>query len=443
MRTLEQSFSGSIIMSGKADFTLSTEKEKIKLEVVPLPGVASVTPTIDGYNSSPTPGPVVNLPTVSAGGTALPVSTNTASPTITFTPVLTNTPMATSTPIPTSTGMATPTSSATPTFTATPTPTPIPESLLLAQTPVVEDFTDGADSDYELGMQFVTATDGFITAIRHWKSASETGAHTGRIWSTSGTLLASVTFSSETASGWQVQNLSSPLAVTAGVSYIVSVNVNTHYPYSHFGLSSTVTNGNLSAPGNGMNGLFDPIPGNFPTNSFNNSNYFRDVVFVSSVPTMSTQTNFFDQVPQSQDLTDSVPYELGIKFVSAVDGTITAIRHWKSNSETGAHVGRIWSESGTLLASVPFTGEGPKGWQVQALPTPLAISGGTTYVVSVNINSHYPMTLSGLASSVVRGDLSTVADGVNGVYNTTPGSFPTSSSNNPNYFRDVLFKRTN
>ena len=37
-----------------------------------------------------------------------------------------------------------------------------------------------------------------------------------------GTLLASATFSNETASGWQQVNFSSPVSITAGTTYIAS-----------------------------------------------------------------------------------------------------------------------------------------------------------------------------------------------------------------------------
>jgi len=43
------------------------------------------------------------------------------------------------------------------------------------------------------------------------------------------------------------------------------------------GLASQITNLDLSSVV-GSNGLFGP-PGQFPTSTFNNSNYFRDVVF--------------------------------------------------------------------------------------------------------------------------------------------------------------------
>uniref|UniRef100_UPI001FB98142 N,N-dimethylformamidase beta subunit family domain-containing protein n=1 Tax=Aetokthonos hydrillicola TaxID=1550245 RepID=UPI001FB98142 len=75
----------------------------------------------------------------------------------------------------------------------------------------------------------------------------------------------------------------------------------------------------------------------------------------------------------------------------------------------------------------------------QALSVPVVIQANTTYVVSVNANSYYVDTQNQLASSIVNGDLSTIADGNNGVYNLSPNSFPTSSYLNSNYYRDIVF----
>jgi hypothetical protein len=85
-----------------------------------------------------------------------------------------------------------------------------------------------------------------------------------------------------------------------------------------------------------------------------------------------------------------------------------------------------------------LSGETGSGWQVQALTSPLTIQANTTYVVSVNANQYYVATNSGLASRVINGDLSSVADGANGVYGSPP-MFPTSSYENTNYFRDISF----
>jgi hypothetical protein len=162
------------------------------------------------------------------------------------------------------------------------------------------------------------------------------------------------------------------------------------------------------------------------------------ILTVTAAPGNQSQTLFTTQTPASPNLSDGVPYELGMKFRVARVGKINAIRYWKSPSDSGTHVGRIWSSSGTQLASVTFTNETASGWQQQALPTPVSVQPNTTYVVSVSISSNYPFTLGGLANSIVNGDLSSVADGSNGVYGS-PFAFPTNAYQNSNYFRDVVY----
>lgn len=155
-----------------------------------------------------------------------------------------------------------------------------------------------------------------------------------------------------------------------------------------------------------------------------------------------SQTLFTTQAPANANATDGVPYALGMKFKSTKAGQILAIRYYKAASDTGTHVGKIWSASGTLLTSVTFTGETASGWQEKALATPWSIAANTTYVVSVNVGSHFPITTSAFPPSpslpLTNGSLSVVNDGANGVFGA-PTAFPTSSYQNSNYFRDVVF----
>ena len=123
------------------------------------------------------------------------------------------------------------------------------------------------------------------------------------------------------------------------------------------------------------------------------------------------QSLFTTQTPALPNASDGVPYELGMKFGLTRSGRITTIRYWKSPSDSGTHVGRIWSVGGTQLASVTFTGETASGWQAADAGAPLSVQANTTYIVSVNISTNYPFTVNGLATSIVNGDISSVADG--------------------------------
>ena len=155
-----------------------------------------------------------------------------------------------------------------------------------------------------------------------------------------------------------------------------------------------------------------------------------------------SQTLFTTQAPSNANATDGVPYELGMKFKSTKAGKILAVRYYKAASDTGTHGGKIWSATGTLLASITFTGETASGWQEKALASPLTIAANTTYVVSVNVGGYFPITTNSFPPSpslpLTNGSLSVVNDGANGVFGA-PAVFPTSSYQNSNYFRDVVF----
>ena len=103
---------------------------------------------------------------------------------------------------------------------------------------------------------------GQIAAIRFWKSSSESGTHVGHIWDSKGTLLATVTFANETASGWQQQSLGTPLTVTANTEYLVSVNTGkNYYVATNSGLAAKINNKNLHSEvgSNGRYGAVCPI----------------------------------------------------------------------------------------------------------------------------------------------------------------------------------------
>src|SRR5262249_26392136 len=75
----------------------------------------------------------------------------------------------------------------------------------------------------ELGLKFRSDRDGVITAVRFYKGgAADGGTHVGHLWTTAGTLLGSVTFGSETTSGWQQALFQNPIPVTANTTYVVS-----------------------------------------------------------------------------------------------------------------------------------------------------------------------------------------------------------------------------
>ena len=123
-----------------------------------------------------------------------------------------------------------------------------------------------------------------LKGIRYYKSASNTGTHIGQLWTSTGTLLGQATFTGETSSGWQQVNFTSPVAITAGVTYIAAYHSSAgNYSASINYFTSTVANGplkNLANGEDGPNGLYryTSTPA-FPNSSYSSSNYWVDVVF--------------------------------------------------------------------------------------------------------------------------------------------------------------------
>ncbi|MBP2447965.1 hypothetical protein JOH51_005473 [Rhizobium leguminosarum] len=144
-------------------------------------------------------------------------------------------------------------------------------------TPSVVSVND--NQQVNLGMKFQADAAGWITAIRFYKGAGNTGPHNGYLWTASGTLLGSVTFNNEAASGWQTAQLSQQIAIQADTTYVVSYSTNGNYSATGNYFGSDVTNGDLKAPG-GNNGVYAYGSGGlFPTASYNSTNYYVDVAF--------------------------------------------------------------------------------------------------------------------------------------------------------------------
>jgi hypothetical protein len=114
--------------------------------------------------------------------------------------------------------------------------------------------------------------------MRFYKSAANVGTHTGTLWSSTGTQLATGTFTGETASGWQTLTFTTPVSVTAGSVYTASYfDPQGHYSVSSNYFTADVVNGPLTAPSTG-NGVYVYGSGGVaPTSSFGASNYWVDV----------------------------------------------------------------------------------------------------------------------------------------------------------------------
>jgi Domain of unknown function (DUF4082)/Fibronectin type III domain/Bacterial Ig domain len=490
----------------------------------------------------------------------------------------------------------------------------------------------------ELGVKFTAEAAGTITGIRFYKAATNIGTHVGSLWTSTGTLLASATFSNETASGWQRVNFPAPVAINASTTYIAGYFApKGHYSDTSSGFASAgVSNPPLQALANATSadGVYKYASASaFPTSTYKATNYWIDVDFVATSPpgqvsnvsatagpgsatltwnapssggpvttytitpyigseaqpastvtgspprttatlqglTNGTTYTFTVQasnangagpassasnpvipaaptvpaapsnvvasaatnqalvswsvpaneggtlitgytvtpyagataltpieVPESttstivKGLTNGTGYtfkvsatnavgtgpsspasgeavptytifdfgtptivdsantsstEVGVQFNSEVAGMITGIRFYKAATNTGTHVGSLWSSAGALLTQATFTNETGSGWQQVNFATPVAISPNTTYVAAYLVpNGHYSETPSAFATAAVSNPpLQALPNPIapDGVYTrTSTSAFPTSTSNAANYRVDVDFVPT-
>ena len=202
-----------------------------------------------------------------------------------------------------------------------------------AQSPNQPSATD--TSAVEVGVKFRPSMDGYVTAVRFYKGALNTGAHVGNLWNSAGTLLGTATFTNETATGWQQASLSQPVAVTANTTYVVSYHTNTggYAADLQYFQSSGVTTGPLTALAEGVsgsNGVYGYGSG-FPSQSFQSANYWVDLVFVTSAPAPAPSISIADvtvvegrsgQTPANfvLSLSASVGYQVSVTY-STADGS--------------------------------------------------------------------------------------------------------------------------
>jgi hypothetical protein len=135
--------------------------------------------------------------------------------------------------------------------------------------------------------------------------------------------------------------------------------------------------------------------------------------------------------------------ELGMRFTSSVNGSVTGIRFYKYALNTGPHVGNLWTANGVWLGTVTFTNETESGWQQATLPVPVAITANTTYIVSYHTTTgSYASTIDGFVGGRTRGPLHAEPSGStfgNGVHRYAETSGFPDQPWYENYWVDLIF----
>ena len=219
-----------------------------------------------------------------------------------------------------------------------------------------------------MGVKFTADTSGFITGLRFYKSAANTGTHLAHLWTSSGQLIATATFTNETASGWQQVNFATPVAITAGTTYVASYFApKGHYADNLNYFATPLNSGSLHVPVGGGVYMYGKTSA-FPSQVYQNSNYWVDVV-LSSTPPVDTQAPTVTSTTPAAGATNvAVNSSVTVFFSEAVNAATI------SNSTV-----RILDGSNLVTANVQYNSANNSA---TITPTsPLATS--KTYTISV------------------------------------------------------------
>jgi sulfur relay (sulfurtransferase) complex TusBCD TusD component (DsrE family) len=235
----------------------------------------------------------------------------------------------------------------------------------------------GPDSALELGVKFRSDVAGSITGIRFYKATANTGTHLGHLWSSTGTLLASATFTGESTSGWQQVNFATPVAITANTIYVASYYATVgHYCYdlSYFSTKG-VDNPPLHALTDGVsggNGVYAyGASSTFPNQTWSGVNYWVDVVWQAQLaPTLT-----------SIAVTPANP-----TISAGATQQFTAIGTYSDGSTMNVTSQATWTSSNTAVVTINATG---LATAVSAGTTTLSaalngLAGNSTPTVTVN-----------------------------------------------------------
>ena len=211
----------------------------------------------------------------------------------------------------------------------------------------------------ELGVKFRTDVDGFITAVRFYKGANNTGTHVGNLWTSGGALLATATFTGETASGWQQVSFATPVQVTANTVYVASYFApNGRYAGdNNYFANSGVTNPPITLLQNGVsggNGVYRyGSSSGFPSSSFQSTNYWVDVVFVTSTGPDTTPPTVTATSPVNGASTVPVNSAVTVTFNESIDpATVTASTFELRNASNNLIPASVSYNAGTRTATL-------------------------------------------------------------------------------------------
>jgi hypothetical protein len=260
-----------------------------------------------------------------------------------------------------------------------------PCTLFGAATPAAPAASDGAA--VELGTAFTPAQDGYVTAVRFFKGAGNGGTHTGSLWNAAGDRLATVTFTNETATGWQTATFSEPVPVDGGSTYVASyLAPQGHYAADAGYFAQTRTAGPLTAPADAGRYVYGD---GFPRYTYGSTNYWVDAVFADGPPRVAQATPAAGDlaVPVTSTVTarlasapvDAQPTITLTQGVSPVDGASAYDAATRTVTFTPS---AALPHGATITASVTLAGATLSTWSFTTEPVPVTTGFQTIWSAS-------------------------------------------------------------
>jgi methionine-rich copper-binding protein CopC len=224
-------------------------------------------------------------------------------------------------------------------------------------------------SPVEVGTKVRFDGKGEVLGVRFYKGLTNTGTHTGSLWSSTGLLLGTGTFTGETSTGWQTLTFSTPIVVQANTTYVVSY----YAPNGQYSADGGYfANGGadygpvhaLANNGSGGNGVYRyGSAGGFPTSTYNAGNYWVDAIFRNGLNGDSTPPTSTAHTPATNSTGVSLTGQLTATFSEPVDPASAQI--WLADPGGAKLTGTVtlsadqktvtWTPSAPLAPATQYT----------------------------------------------------------------------------------------
>jgi hypothetical protein len=218
-----------------------------------------------------------------------------------------------------------------------------------------------------LGVKFWSSEPGTISSILFYRAAQSPQGYVASLYSADGsTVLGSVTMATESGPvpGWQQAVFAAPISIKPNTTYVAAYYAPSgQYSDTSFGLTSTVSNGTLSAPAAalvGGNGVLYNGNG-FPSNPRESTNFFVDVAFASTAPFLNIVVN-----PTNPTIPSTTPLGAVVATVTVTWSNGAPFTGTLSFGPPNSNGGGVYALSGNNLIINPSgPGVGPAGGSIQ------------------------------------------------------------------------------